>query len=114
MLLLVGFLRIDIGRSRFVNTLASATFGVYLLHDDGFVRTFLWEKLFCNAAYADSALLIPYSLLAIAAVYCGCTIVELIRRHTLERLFSAPVEALARWIDRARERILSSRLLQRL
>lgn len=113
-LLLVGFLRIDIGHSRFVNTLASATFGVYLLHDDGFVRTFLWEKLFCNAAYADSALLIPYSLLAIAAVYCGCTIVELIRRHTLERLFSAPVEALARWIDRTKERVLSSRLLQRL
>ena len=70
---------------KWINILASATFGVYLIHDNGIVRPFLWVDVFKNAQYQDSLFLIPYSILVVAIVYIACTMIDLIRKQFFEK-----------------------------
>lgn len=86
-LLFLGFSRIDIGSNRGINIVASATFGVYLIHDNNYVRVFLWENLFKNASFAHSDYLIPYSILVIILVYVVCTLIELMRIYLVEKRY---------------------------
>lgn len=77
---------------RFINLVASATFGVYLIHDNSLVRELLWMEVFKNAHYQDSLFLIPYSILVIIAVYVICTIIDLLRQKIFEKQYIMLVE----------------------
>ena len=72
---------------KWINTLASATFGVYLIHDHEVVRDFLWKDLFENARYQNSLFLIPYSIFVVAVVYIVCSSVDLLRQSIIEKPF---------------------------
>lgn len=108
--LFLGFLQIDIGRSRVVNRISSATFGVYLIHENNFVRPFLWGTLFRNASFAHSPVLIPYSLMAALLVFLCCTLIELFRMAVLERHYMGLVKRVARRVDNKVERLFASTL----
>ena len=75
------FRRLDIGQSKAINTLSSATFGVYLIHDSAVGRDLLWHKVFhCSDVLYKSTL---YPLLLVAtcfAVFIGCAAIELGRQ----------------------------------
>ncbi len=107
LLLFVGFAKIEIGYKRLINVISSATFGVYLIHDNEYVRPFLWKTVFKVATYSDSSLLIPYSLFVIAIVFVSCTLIELARIHIFEKHYMGAVNALAGKIDKIKERIFS-------
>lgn len=85
--LFMAFTTMKMKYYRFINMMASATFGVYLIHDNRFVREFLWMEVFKNAQYQDSLFLIPYSILVIVLVYSTCTVVELLRRRLFEKQY---------------------------
>ena len=84
--LLLGFRNFNIPHNSVVNTVASATFGVYLIHDSNLVRPFLWFEIFQNASFQDSPYLALYSLGAIIIVYVSCTILELLRQKAFSIL----------------------------
>ena len=71
--------------NRFVNTVASATFGVYLLHDSEFFRNFFWNDIFRNSSYQSTPLIIPYSIAVTIAVFIGCDLIDLARQYILEK-----------------------------
>ena len=71
--------------NRFVNTVASATFGVYLLHDSEFFRNFFWNDIFRNSSYQSTPLIIPYSIAVTIAVFIGCALIDLARQYILEK-----------------------------
>ena len=75
------------GYSKLINTLGGATFGVYLIHDNYFVRQFLWKELFCNNSFASSDNLIIYSIGTVCIVYIVCTAIELLRQYFIERYY---------------------------
>lgn len=104
-----AFANIHIKHSKWINVVSSATFGVYLIHDNCFVRPFLWNTVFHNATYQDSILLIPYSVAVAAAVYISCTLLDLLRQRILERPFMRLVDRnagrLSALIDRVGDRI---------
>lgn len=84
---------------RFDAYVATATFGVYLIHDNGIIRTWLWIEVFQNAQYQDSILLIPYSILVVIGVYFVCTIIDLVRQKVVEKPSMALVNRYANcWI----------------
>lgn len=85
--LFMAFATWKINYHRWINTLASATFGVYLIHDSSTVRSFIWGDIFQNSQYQNSLLLIPYSILAVALVYTICTVIDLIRQQIFEKPF---------------------------
>ncbi len=70
---------------KWINVIASATFGVYLIHDQSLVRYFLWERIFKGNRYQDSLLLIPYSIGVVIVVYVVCTAVDLVRKQIFEK-----------------------------
>ncbi|MBD5098257.1 MAG: acyltransferase [Clostridiales bacterium] len=108
--LFLGFLQIDIGCNRAVNQISSATFGVYLIHENNFVRPFLWGTLFQNASFADSPFLIPYSLAATLIVFVCCTLIELSRMAVLEKHYMGLVKKVSLYIDSRIERLFASEL----
>ena len=89
------FYSIKMGYNKWINVIASATFGVYLIHDNRIVRPFLWQTVFKNASYQDSALIIPYSIAVMLLVYSVCTIIDLIRKATVEKAYVAAVDTYA-------------------
>ena len=109
-LMFIGFSKIDIGYKRAINIISSATFGVYLLHDDPYIRPFLWNIVFRNASYSDSNLLIPYSLAVIIIVFILCTIVELVRIYALEKHYMGAVNLIANKVDRLKNKIFSLKI----
>lgn len=70
-----------------INTLASATFGVYLIHDNKIIRKLLWIDWFKNAQYQESLFLIPYSIIVVVIVYAICSLVDLLRLNIVEKPF---------------------------
>ena len=99
-LLFVGFLKLDIRYNKIINIIASATFGVYLIHDSGYMRQLLWKTLFHNTFYEDKILLIPYSLFVITIVFIGCTLIELFRIYALENNYISSVSIFSEYIDK--------------
>ena len=85
--LFMVFATMNMNYHKWVNLAASATFGVYLIHDNQTMRVLLWERLFHNAQYQDSLMLIPLSIVAVAIVYAGCTCIDLLRQHLVEKPF---------------------------
>ncbi len=82
------FSRIKIPYSRFINTIAATTFGIYLLHDHTFVREFIWREEFFNSIKYQSSLRITYySIAATIIVFIACCIIDLIRIYTVEKLY---------------------------
>lgn len=82
---LILFSKIDTGNIKWINIISSATFGVYLIHDNKLMRDFLWVKIFNNQSYTNSNKLILYSIAVILIVYILCTLIDLIRIYILEK-----------------------------
>lgn len=82
---LILFSKIDIGNIKWINIISSATFGVYLIHDNKLMRNLLWVKIFKNQSYTNSNKLILYSIATILIVYILCTFIDLIRIYILEK-----------------------------
>lgn len=70
-----------------INKIASASFGVYLIHDSNFLRPYLWEKIFKNAAFQESNSIVLYSLVVVLTIYTICTIIDLLRQLTFEKIY---------------------------
>ena len=83
--LFMGFATLKMNYHKHINTLASATFGVYLIHDSGLVRTFLWIEVFKNFQYQNSLFIILYSIIVVMLVYITCTVIDLIRQRVFEK-----------------------------
>lgn len=70
-----------------VNVVASCTLGVYLIHEHPWVRNVIWTSIFQGAEFENSKCLPLYAVGVAITIYCFCMIVELIRRHCIERLY---------------------------
>lgn len=81
-------------KSKFINLLGSCMFGVYLIHNSGYIRFWYKNDLFKFSSYASSSYFIPYIIGASLAVFVVCTIIELIRRLTLEKVTSKTLDKL--------------------
>jgi surface polysaccharide O-acyltransferase-like enzyme len=84
----MAFTTTNIKNSKSINVVASATFGVYLIHENHFLRNILWQTVFKNSSYQNSMMMIPVSILAVFLVYILCTIIELIRQYFVEKTFA--------------------------
>ncbi len=85
--LFMAFEKTQIGYSKIINTIASATFGVYLIHDNNIIRPLIWQDLFKNSRYQDSAFIIPYSIIVVIAIFVVCSLIDLLRQILIERPF---------------------------
>ena len=114
LMLFLGFANMKIGCVPFINTISSTCFGIYLLHDNNYVRELLWTTIFQNTNYQQSNFLIPYTLMQIIVVLVICTIIELIRIHLIEKVYLKPVEKLSNWVNIKLENLFSHSFFEKL
>lgn len=91
------FLRLRIPYNPVINTVASATLGVYLLHD-GVLAYYIWQTVFQCAAHQESPLLTVRMLAVCAVILAAGTAVDLLRqwleKHTLGVLLGSDAAGL--------------------
>lgn len=63
--LFIIFLKARITYHPWINTIASTTFGIYLLHDNKLFLHHMWDNIFSTYQYYDSALLPLYAILVV-------------------------------------------------
>lgn len=85
--LLIGFIKLKPHYNKGINKLAGATLGVYLIHDNGMFRPYLWRIILKNPEMYSSNVLFVHALVSIVLVYIVCSCIDLIRQCTFEKLF---------------------------
>jgi len=80
------FKNIKIKQSKVINTVATSTFGVLLIHaNSDAMRQFLWGDLLKNTNYYDSPYLIVHAIFSVFAVYSICVCIDQCRIYLLEK-----------------------------
>lgn len=78
--MMLGFLKLNIRNSAFINYIAGLTFGIYLFHEDYYLREGLWKQLFRGAEFADEWYLLFYIILQVVIVFVVGSIIDVIRK----------------------------------
>ena len=97
--LFLGFKNINVRLGVTLNAVAASSFGVYLIHDNIFVRTFLWNELFNNDTY-HGFLLVLHALFSILSTYIICTFLDYLRIKLFNRPILAYVDLKVKLLDR--------------
>lgn len=77
----------------FVNIAGATTFGVLLIHANGYVRGWLWGTAVGCVAHYDVFLFWLYAPMAVILIFVGCSAIDYFRIHIFERPF-------LKWIDK--------------
>ena len=87
------FKDMTIKSSKIINTIASTTLGVYLLHDNGICQTFLWEDLLHMETRLSGRLPVLCVIGICACIFlCGIAIDlvrQFIEKHTLAKILNS-------------------------
>ena len=82
------FKNFELKQSKAINTIASATFGVLLIHaNSNQMRQFLWCDLLKNTTLYASKYLAIHAIFSVASVYFVCVAIELLRIKVIEKTF---------------------------
>lgn len=71
---------------KIINYIAGTTFGIYLIHDNNYVRGWIWRVPFNNSAFHGFMLLV-HLLMSVVVVFSLCSFIELIRKNSIEKLY---------------------------
>lgn len=68
-----------------INQIASSVLGIYLIHDNPYVRNILWSKILHNAAYSNSPFLIIHMIVSVVIVFLVCMAIDKTRMNLFEK-----------------------------
>ena len=61
---------------KLINLIASTTFGVYLIHDNLFMRPYIWQNIFNNAQQYNSPIFFLYYAGVVVLVFISCSFID--------------------------------------
>ena len=74
--------------SKWINGIAATSFGIYLIHENPFVRPLLWGKWFDSSAYVNTPLYFVHLLASVIIVFVCCAVIDtLFWKLTVGKLF---------------------------
>lgn len=84
----MAFKNMQVKKNTFINTVATATFGVLLIHaNSDTMRQWLWGTILNNTGYYNSGLLVIHAIASVLGVYIVCVILDLLRIKFIEKPF---------------------------
>ena len=106
----LAFKELKMRNYKFVNMLAVTTFGIYLIHENKYMKIFLWNNLE-NAVYKlmPRIPLFAFSVFYILFVFFVCILIEIIRMKTIERIYRHPIERISERIEEEIKTIMSAK-----
>lgn len=75
------FKNVKIKNNRIINAVSKTTFGVYLIHDNGLMRNFLWKTLLRCEFHLTLNVFAVFAVVAIAGVFAVCSAIEWVRSN---------------------------------
>lgn len=105
-LFVLTFINLDIKSNKIINVISSTTFGIYLIHDNYYVKKYIWEQLFKNSNYANSNSLILYSIFVIIIVFLVCSLIEFTRIKIIEKMLGTPINIYSKKIENKLKKII--------
>lgn len=86
--MLIGLAKMPAHVNKRINMIASATFGVYLIHNNTYMKPFLWKYVLgLPESVYDTPYLIPHMMISVLVVFALCVVIDLIRQWTVERWY---------------------------
>lgn len=86
-----GFLFFKNMRIKFyaiINKVATSVFGVFMIHDNSdTMRQWLWSDVLQNTIAFHNRFFVIHAFCSVIAVYCICTVIDMVRIAVLEKLF---------------------------
>ena len=70
-LFIIVFMKIKINKSKIINRISMTTFGIYLIHENPYIREILYSNIFNNKKYSNSSGLILYIVFEIICIFIG-------------------------------------------
>ncbi|MDY6429651.1 MAG: acyltransferase [Bacilli bacterium] len=67
-----------------LNFVAGFTLGIYLIHDNIFLRDYYWHTLFRTQDFTSTNLMIPHLLMCLAIIFCLGLVIDVTRKYALE------------------------------
>ena len=98
------FLHLKIKNNKWINGIAACTLGVYLIHENIFMRPYLWHSIFHTRETLESSFFYLRCFGSVAAVYIICSIIDYLRIITFEKIY---VRVLDRYVVPKWERLCS-------
>nr|WP_207717962.1 acyltransferase [Clostridium beijerinckii] len=83
--LFLYFKKLDIGSKKIINSISLTTFGIYLIHDNNLVRSYLWEHIAKNNSFYNSRWLSLHAIITISLVFFICMVIEGMRINFVEK-----------------------------
>ena len=81
--LFISFKRLHINNKiiiKIISFLSPLTLGVYLIHDNPFIRNYIWFRIFRTDQIENDFLLIPKAIGIVLCIFVICIIIDLIRK----------------------------------
>lgn len=97
LLLLIYFSRMSINLL-LTNQISKTTFGIYLLHDNVYLRPFIWRQLLNNHQQIDSPQLLGHAMTSIIVVFLVCALIDWFRQISVGKLFNFFYDKLSKWM----------------
>ncbi len=72
------FKNINIKNNTYINAVATSTFGIYLIHENVFLRNFIWKNIVQGNKYINSPVLIINAIIGVIAIFVICSIISFI------------------------------------
>ncbi len=85
--------------SALINAVSSTVFGIYLIHDNNYLRPVLWEDILHVKDFRESPYLILYQLVCIVLVFSVCAVMELIRQKLIEKPVLHLIDPFLKWLN---------------
>ena len=85
--------------NKVINTIASSTFGIYLIHENTYLRKILWIDLINVPNYVNSNYFIFHLIGSVLVVFTICSIIALVRNLIFEELVFKSLDKLLDKID---------------
>ena len=90
------FKNVKIRQSKFINAVASTTFGILMIHaNSDAMRQWLWQDFLCIPQMIDSSFLIPYTILCVLSIFVVCSAIDFL----FSRLIFCRIERVISKID---------------
>lgn len=79
-----------------INKVAGCVFGIYLIHDNRFIRGLLWKNWLPNFMYINRVYFIPVMLLSVCIVFIVGAIIEFLRKVLIEKWSTGIIDCVIR------------------
>ena len=85
--LFLFFIKLPIFNNSIINIVSSTTIGIYLIHDNSLMRPYIWKTIFNVQSFYYNRFLVLYMIFAVLSVFIICSIIDIIRQNTIEKVW---------------------------